>query len=177
MPGSVVIPIPLLDKGTPHKGFIQSKPQKIVFSSRSHNVDFQFAKTFHKMQGQTCRRVTVDLNDRPFCLHVSFSGFLVSFTRVKDHRHWCRMPNQPGTVGIRYLTNLQPHPDLVTWLHSYDSDGNWSKQLCTNATDDHPSKQEKQYSRQKSTTTKRKFASLNDKKPPPKRQRIWKARK
>lgn len=41
---SVVIPIPILENGSPHKGFIPSKPTKILFYSRSHNVDFQFAK-------------------------------------------------------------------------------------------------------------------------------------
>ena len=76
-PGKVVIPIKLLDKGTSHKGYIASKPGKIAFSSRSHNVDAEFSKTFHKVQGKTCTRITVDLNDRPFSPHVTYNGLLV----------------------------------------------------------------------------------------------------
>ncbi|KAK4006900.1 hypothetical protein OUZ56_012055 [Daphnia magna] len=60
LPGKVVIPITVLVKGTPHKEYVLSKPQMVTFSSRSHNVDLQFSKTFHKVQGKTCKRVTVD---------------------------------------------------------------------------------------------------------------------
>ncbi|KZR99217.1 Uncharacterized protein APZ42_005005 [Daphnia magna] len=37
VPDQVIIPITVLDKGTPHKGYVSSKPQMITFSSRSHN--------------------------------------------------------------------------------------------------------------------------------------------
>ncbi len=130
VPDQVIIPITVLDKGTPHKGYVSSKPQMVTFSSSSHNVDLQFCKTFHKVQGKTCQRVTVDLNERPFRPNVSYSGLLVSLSRVKHHLHWYRMPNQPGTTGLSYLKNIKPHPDLIKWLHSYDRYGNWTKELC-----------------------------------------------
>lgn len=92
------------------------------------------------MQGQTCVRVIVDLNDRPFCPHVTYSGFLVSLSRVKNHLHWCRMPDQPGNSGLQYLTKIRPHPDLVTWLHSYDTNGYWQKSLCVFSIESPPPK-------------------------------------
>ena len=90
----------------------------------------EFSKTFHKVQGKMCTRITVDLNDRPFCPHVTYNGLLVSLSRVKNHLHWCRMPNQPGTTGIAYLKKLKPHHDLISWLHSYDVYGLWQQHLC-----------------------------------------------
>ncbi len=47
VPGEVIIPITVLEKSAPHKGYVSSKPQMVTFSSRSHNVDPQFSKTYH----------------------------------------------------------------------------------------------------------------------------------
>ena len=127
LPGDVVIPITFIRSGSQHKNYTPEEANKIPFSSRSHNVDLQFAKTMHKVQAQTCERITVDLNLRPFIPKVNFHGFFVTFTRVRDHRHWARMPDQPGTVGLSHLTTLHPPGDLISWLNSYDTNGNWNK--------------------------------------------------
>jgi len=125
VPNEAVIPITTTRSASRHHNYTPESNEKIPFSSRSLNVDLRFAKTFQKLQSQTCKRIIADLNLRPFIPKVTYHGFLVTISRVTHHLHFCRMPDQPGSGGIAYLSTLHPPQDLATWLSSYGDEGLW----------------------------------------------------
>lgn len=118
--GQVVIPISREFERTIFKGFVGRFPQKIEYYSKKIALDLQFAKTLHKVIGQTLERIVVDLNDRSFQPKISFHGLFVALSRVKTSKHICFMPHQPGSINLQHLASLQPPKDLVTLLNSYD---------------------------------------------------------
>jgi hypothetical protein len=91
--------------------------------TRGYGVDLGYSVTLHKIQGQTCDKLIVDLNDRPFLPKVSYHGFYVAVSRVRRNEDLRIMPIQPGKPDLRYLTRLQPPKKLITWLNCYDAHG------------------------------------------------------
>lgn len=125
VPGEAVIPMTTTRSASRHHNYTPESNEQIPFSSRTLNVDLRFAKTFQKLQSQTCKRIIANLNLRPLIPKVTYRGFLVTISRVTNHLHFCRMPDQPGSSGIAYLSTLLPPQDLATWLSSYGEEGLW----------------------------------------------------
>ncbi len=72
VPSEVVIPIQFAK--FPEKIKIQLQNMDLSVDVKKHAVEMGFAVTVHKMQGQTCERVIVDLNERPFPPPINFNG-------------------------------------------------------------------------------------------------------
>ena len=107
--GQAVIPLPLNHTS---KDFALNVPgqkgiQKHFFKTKSHGIDMGFSITLHKIQGQTCRRLIVDLNHRPFPSHISYSGFYVAVSRVRNGDDLRIMPLQPNVSDLNDLASLQ----------------------------------------------------------------------
>ena len=66
-----------------------------------------FSITLHKIQGQTCRRLIVDLNHRPFLPQISYSGFYVAVSRIRNGDDLRIMPLQPNVSDLNDLASLQ----------------------------------------------------------------------
>lgn len=96
---------------------------------RKHAVEMGFAVTVHKMQGQTCERVIVDLNERPFSPSINFNGLYVSLSQVKKSLNLRLMPLQPTVNNLNYLYELKPSPLLTQWLSGFNTNGTWSAEL------------------------------------------------
>jgi hypothetical protein len=121
----VVIPLPQTHISKTFKSQIPSKDGKISLQTKSHGVELGYAITLHKIQGQTCKRLIVDLNFRPFKPQISFPGFYVAVSRVRKSQDLRIMPIQPNTSNLKYITSLTPPEKLTTWLTGYDNDGFW----------------------------------------------------
>jgi hypothetical protein len=121
----VVIPLPQTHISKTFKSQIPSKDGKISLQTKSHGVELGYAITLHKIQGQTCKRLIVYLNFRPFKPQISFPGFYVAVSRVRKSQDLRIMPIQPNTSNLKYITSLTPPEKLTTWLTGYDNDGFW----------------------------------------------------
>ncbi len=117
--------IPLAQAHTSKNFFLEvpGKDGKYKLQTRGYGVDLGYSVTLHKIQGQTCDKLIVDLNDRPFLPKVSYHGFYVAVSRVRRNEDLRIMPIQPGKADLKYLTRLQPPKQLITWLNCYDSQG------------------------------------------------------
>jgi hypothetical protein len=99
--------------------------------SKPHGVEMGFAITAHKVQGQTCARLILELNPTPMAPHLDFNGLYVMLSRVRTKLHLRRLPNQPNVKDLYHLTKL--HPPLVTsiWQAGYNSNGVWTEHLAS----------------------------------------------
>ena len=144
--GQAVIPLPLSHTS---KAFALNVPgqkgiQKHFFKTKSHGIDMGFSITLHKIQGQTCRRLIVDLNHRPFPSHISYSGFYVAVSRVRNGDDLRIMPLQPNVSDLNYLASLQPPKQLISWLNSYDKSGKFqAAKISTETEESNTSKRKK----------------------------------
>lgn len=119
VPGRVVIPVPLFN--IPEKLEIQlpGRPKPDIIMYRTHAVEMRFAITVHKVQGQTCDKIIIQLNKRKFMPYVTFSMLYVSLSRVRKSENIRLMPPQPSNGSLDYLDNLHPSEDLLTWLEAF----------------------------------------------------------
>ena len=119
----VVIPIHEGRKPTEHKVMIHGK--KLSMTTRSIATELGYAVTIHKVQGQTCDRLAIDINLRPFLPHISFHGLYVALSRVRESSNLRIMPLQPNIQNLNHLLKLEPPEDLLAWLDGFDSNGVW----------------------------------------------------
>ena len=101
----------------------ETDTMKHRFQAITHGVELGFSITLHKIQGQTCTRLIVDLNRRPFQPQITYTGFYVAVSRVRKSEDLRIMPIQPKDRNLNYLATLQPPSDLMEWLNSYDENG------------------------------------------------------
>jgi ATP-dependent exoDNAse (exonuclease V) alpha subunit len=79
----VVIPIRPKTKSEERKVYFPLREQPAVIKIRPHTEKFAFGITVHKMQGQTCKRIILDLKSRPFSPQIDYHGLYVALSRVK----------------------------------------------------------------------------------------------
>ena len=132
VPGDVIIPLAQTTNNKPIKVTIPRRRDKISLQTKSHGIDMGFAITLHKIQGQTCQRLIVDLNHRPFMPQITFSGFYVAVSRVRRSEDLRIMPIQSSIGHLKYLLELQPPKQLVIWLNGFDDSGSWDAKKIAN---------------------------------------------
>ena len=106
--------------------------QQVRLKYKKFPVDLGFATTFHKVQGQTLRRVIMFLHERRSkqLAKLIWESLYVAMTRVKsgnDMRVCYRGSDaqHPTTHGLQHLKKLK-RPELYdAWLAAYDENGNW----------------------------------------------------
>jgi hypothetical protein len=158
----VVIPLPQTHISKTFKVELLNKEGKINLQTKSHGVELGYAITLHKIQGQTCRQLIVDLNYRPFKPQISFSGFYVAVSRVRRSQDLRIMPIQPNTSTLKYLQTLKPPDRMSTWLTGYNDDGFWDpKRLPIPKTFD-STKETTKTSTNRKSTRKRKATELSN---------------
>ena len=130
--GEVVIPIEFSGKKIEQKIFLPNKARPTEVRSRQFSVDLRFACTVHKIQGQTCERIILDLNPRPFQPPVTLRGMYTGCSRVKVGKNIRLMPLQPGLKDYSHLITLRHDPELIAWLNAFDErTGFWDVNLCS----------------------------------------------
>ena len=118
-PGAVVIPIGLVRRAKDLKGARIKNGVKRDLYYLPHNVDIGFAVTVHKVQGQTCSKIILDLNYRPFNPQLDFHSVIVMVSRVRTDENIRVMPPHPNGPSLDYLNKLEPKPELVIWLEGF----------------------------------------------------------
>nr|CAH0105805.1 unnamed protein product [Daphnia galeata] len=127
--GEVVIPLSQTHTSKLFPITVPGKLNKIKLQTTSHGIDLGFSVTFHKIQGQTCSKLIVDLNHRPFMPQVTFSGLYVAVSRVRRGEDLRIMPIQPSSINLKFLNTLQPSKKLITWMNGYNVHGDWDARL------------------------------------------------
>jgi hypothetical protein len=109
--------IPLVYKSC-EKSLITVDSQHIYYKSHMH--DLAFAVTFHKMQGQTVKKIILDINCRPTSLgSLDFHAFYVGISRVKQGTNIRILPCQDNKK-FKHLLHLYPDENLKPWLESFE---------------------------------------------------------
>ena len=96
----------------------------------SHPVELGFCVTYHKIQGQTVKRIILALHPRMSCqlMRLNFESLYVAMTRVRraeDIRVMC-WPD----ADFKHLLKLKRPACFDAWLASYTDEGMWdSKEL------------------------------------------------
>ena len=85
-----------------------------------------FAITVHKVQGQTCDRLILDLNKRPLRPKINFHGLYVALSGVKLGSNLRILPLHHNNNNLNYLQNLKPSEHLTEWLEAFNNNGYWS---------------------------------------------------
>ena len=136
VPGQIVIPAGVSSKQTKHKVYIPKRLSQVETGTKQHNSDFRFSFTMHKIQGQTCLKLIIDLNARPFPPPLSLEGLYVMCSRVPRGDRLRLMPPQPNQAGFPHLLKLKRNPDLLAWLNAFDSKtGVWNASRCPRRTE------------------------------------------
>ena len=95
-----VIPIGESFKGNKVKACVQENSGSTEINSTCHGIDNRFSITMHKLQGKTIHRLCADLNDHSFRPTIDFHGLFVTLSRVKNLKHFARLPYQISTTWI-----------------------------------------------------------------------------
>lgn len=126
VPNEVVIPIPISENATVNSITFPGRQDILEVKVKKHSVEMGFAITVHKVQGQTCNRLIIDLNPRPFFPKINFHGLYVALSRVKLGGNLRILQLQPTTHDLSYLLQLKPAEYLTEWLAGFDNNGCWS---------------------------------------------------
>ena len=113
--GKVVIPLEANKKTFEAKLKIPYVNIRDKLSFKSHALELGFAITVHKVQGKTCDKIILDLNDRPFKPKINFHALYVALSRVKNSKNIRLMPVQPGKFDLSHLEKLAPPTKLTQW--------------------------------------------------------------
>ena len=124
-----VIPIGESFKGNKVKACVQENSGSTEINSTCHGIDNRFSITMHKLQGKTIHRLCADLNDHSFRPTIDFHGLFITLSRVKNLKHFARLPYQPDQDNLGHFRNLKPPKNLSIWLQSYAADGHFNKDL------------------------------------------------
>jgi len=95
--------------------------------ARPHALDPAFSLTVHKIQGQTCDKLIIDLNKTPIRPALTFQGLVVLLSRVRSSENLRLLP-PPITVESPYqhLLKLEPPKKLIDWLQRVSSSASTS---------------------------------------------------
>ncbi len=152
VPDRVVIPVPFFNVPEKINIMLPGRPKEDVILYRPHAVELRFAITVHKVQGQTCDKIIIQLNKRNFMPYVTFNMLYVALSRVRNSGSIRLIPPQPSNPSLDYLGKLRPSEDLLTWLEAFeDDDGNGATWSALKATDIHARKQLSPISKDKTT--------------------------
>jgi ATP-dependent exoDNAse (exonuclease V) alpha subunit len=105
IPNKVVITVLLRKKSEEKKVYFPFREQPVILKIKPYAVEFGIPVTIHKMQGQTCERLILDLNKRPFSPQIELHGLYVALSRVKQSRNLRLLPLQPLQTNLNYLFN------------------------------------------------------------------------
>jgi hypothetical protein len=122
----VVIPVKLKSQAEEHKIHFPLKNNFITVKGKAHAVVLDFAITVHEMQGQTCSRLVLHINQRPFKPSLTYHGIYVALSRVRTSRHLRLLPLQPFSTNFNYLSELHPPKTLTQCLGRFNTEGIWS---------------------------------------------------
>ncbi|KAI9559482.1 hypothetical protein GHT06_013475 [Daphnia sinensis] len=122
----VVFTVKLKSQAEEHKIHFPLKNNHLTVKGKAHAVVLAFAITVHKMQGQTCNRLILDINQRYFKLSLTYHGIYVAPLRVRTSRHLRLLPLQPFSTNFNYLSELHPPKTLIQWLGRFNTEGVWS---------------------------------------------------
>lgn len=104
-------------------------------AKKIHGYELGFAITFHKIQGQTCDKLIVDLNKRPFQPKVSFDTFYVAISRVRHSSDLRLLPLHHSDKNLNHLLTLKAPKELNRWLAAYNpKNGMWEPNRIKNTT-------------------------------------------
>ena len=158
VPNRVVIPVPLFNVPEKISLMLPGRPKEDVVLYRPHAVELRFAITVHKVQGQTCDKIIIQLNKRNFMPYVTFNMLYVSLSRVRNSESIRLMPPRPSNPSLDYLSKLHPSEDLLTWLEAFeDDDGSGATWSASKAIEIHARKQISPTSKDKTTGTSHLF--------------------
>ena len=158
VPGRVVIPISLKKNlGSKYWKLQVDGLGVIQTQMKIHDVSLKFALTAHKeqfiilsfkycqsfivllfylyqVQGQTCKKVIIDLNKQPRYAkpRILHSTLYVTFYRVRSSQD-IRLLRGPSKGCFEHLVSLKPDEDIVKWLKGFDTTtGVWNRDRCHN---------------------------------------------
>ena len=102
----------------------------------SHPVELGFCVTYHKIQGQTVKRIILALHPRTSCqlMRLNFESLYVAMTRVRrteDIRVMC-WPD----VALKHLLKLKRPACFDAWLASYTDEGMWDSRSRQSASEE-----------------------------------------
>ena len=110
----------------------QETVQGVDVRYKAFPYDLGFAITFHKVQGQTMRRIIMFLHERKSnkLAKLMWESFYVAHTRVKrgDDMRVCYHGSdvvKPSTAGLQHLKKLRRPKLYDEWQRSYDKNGYW----------------------------------------------------
>ena len=138
--GEVVIPLPL-EKDT--KLTQINNPELLMnFSviTARHSVEMKFSLTAHKVQGQTCSKIILDLNNRPSPPHMSLSSLYVGLSRVRSSNCLRLLPKQTSKPDFEHLLKLKIPVSILRWKKGFDlQTGIWSRHATHSETNENVS--------------------------------------
>lgn len=114
---SIVIPIPKSKNHFNHK-----------LGGLRIAVEPGFALTYFKVQGQTLRKIILDLNHRPSTRYLTFQALYTGLSRPQDGNGYRLVPPPNGRDPRRefaYVRRLRPPQKLIDMLCGYDEHGHW----------------------------------------------------
>jgi hypothetical protein len=93
----------------------------IPFKGKVRNaVDTAFATMFHRVQGQTHKRILMDVNKRLLQgAPLTFSHLYVRLSGIPNGDHFRILPSKPGT-SFAYITELASKPTLIISPRGYN---------------------------------------------------------
>jgi hypothetical protein len=95
-------------------------------AKKIHGHELGFTIIFHKIQGQTCDKLIVDLNKRPSQPQVTFATFYVAISRVRRSSVLRLLPLHHREKNLSHLLTLKAPKELNTWLAAYNPrNGMW----------------------------------------------------
>lgn len=136
IPDEIIIPIAMTSESKEYSIEVPLKKPFKLKAKKIHGIELGFAITFHKIQGQTCDKLIVDLNKRPFQPQVTFATFYVAVSRVRRSIDLKFMPLHQGQKDFDHLLSLHPPLELLKWLKGYSTNGLWNPKLIEKY-DDH----------------------------------------
>ena len=113
--GSVVAVFPISSRN-PDKHHVSLGGKKFDLETLPHAVDPAFSLTVHKIQGQTCDKLIIDLNKTPIQPHLTFQGLVVLLSRVRSSTNLRLLPPPALQFHYEHLLNLKPPDKLTDWL-------------------------------------------------------------
>ena len=122
VPGRVVIPVPIKRTADTVNVKLPGQLKSTKLQYHPHGVELRFALTGYKVQGQNCKKLILQLNERPFVPKITFNSLLVSLSRVQRGNDIRIMSLHSGSHGLHYLTELRPDDAFIDWNDGFEED-------------------------------------------------------
>jgi hypothetical protein len=117
----IVIPVYPGSSRNADKHRIRLGSGRFQLETLPNGVELAFSLTVHKIQGQTCDKLIIDLNKTPVKPYLNFQGLLVLLSRVRASADLRILPHHSSNFTYNHLRPLKPPPTLLTWLQSRPS--------------------------------------------------------